>query len=163
MRISLSIITMALGISSAHADFDRWSVVKDADPFTKGETVAIDYSSSMRSGVLILCDTSNSFISMRVIPGFVYVPILEGAKPEMKFAIDGQVIVEATGRTGMVGDNLAIAEIEFSDADSKKFVDSFIACKKQVAIQDGISDKPHLLSARGSTKAGEALKACLEK
>lgn len=165
MRLPLSILAMslALGVSSAHADFDRWSVVKDDDPFSKGENVMIEYSTSLRSGVAIFCDTAKSWISIRAIPGFVFGPSLEGFEPDMKFAIDGQIIVEATGHTGMAGDNMAVAEVAFSDENSQKFVTAFIASKKQVAIQDGISDQPHLLSARGSTKAGEALKACLDK
>jgi hypothetical protein len=42
------------------------------------------------------------------------------------------------------------------------FVDAFDGARKQVAIKDGISDRPHLLTAAGSSKAGAALVKCME-
>ena len=34
--------------------------------------------------------------------------------------------------------------------------------KRQIAVKDGISDRPYLLTASGSTKAGAALVKCME-
>lgn len=165
MKFTFGLTVAASVVASlpANADFERWSIMKESDPFTKGEKVVADYMSSLRSGVLVFCDTAEPGIEIRAIPGFVYSPEMEGFSPEFAVAVDGEVLFTKSARTGMVGDNLAISSLFLNDLDAKLFIDAFAASKKQIAIKDGISDKAHLLKASGSTKAGQALQACLDK
>jgi hypothetical protein len=149
--------------TSASADFQRWSAEKEPDPFTKGEKVVVDFMSSIRSGVFIMCDTTQPGLQIRAIPGFTFDSSLEGMNPEMKIAIDGELLLTKIGQTGMLGDNLAAATMWLDDFDAKRFIEAFAASKKQIAIQDGIADKPHLMKASGSTKSAQALQSCLEK
>ena len=118
--------------------------------------------STLRSGVVVFCDTSDVGIKIRAIPGFDYVEGLALVSPKASFAIDGQKLLDADGSTGQVGNNLAAVDITLDADKALKFVKAFAAAKKQVAIKDGISDAPHLLTARGSTNAGKALSACIE-
>lgn len=136
---------------------------KEADPFSGGETVAVNFMTSPRSGVLVMCDTAKPGILVRVIPGFAYEAQMEGFAPTMKFAIDGKILFDAEGETGSVGDNLAISQVTLDAEKGKQFVDAFAAAKKQIAIDSGIAEKPHLLTARGSTSSGQALVACIQK
>lgn len=150
-------------VTPARADFERWSAEVDNDPFTKGQRVVVSYMSTVRSGVFIFCDSAKESFSVRAIPGFAYDQALEAMSPKMSFAIDGNVVLEdIDAETGSVGDNLAAAEVTLSANQASILVDAFMKAGKQVAIQDGISDQPHLLRARGSTKAGGALQKCLD-
>lgn len=161
-RLAFATAALALLSTTANADFQRWSVEKDDDPFAKGERVTVGYMSSIRSGVYIFCEPDNPGLRVRAIPGFAYSAELMLASPEMSFAIDGDILLEGvSGSTGSVGDNLATAEGTMTKDDATTFLKAFGAAKKQVAIKDGISDRPHLLRASGSTKTAEALTKCL--
>jgi len=94
--------------SPALADFQRWSVGIEDDPFSGGKKVSVDYSETIRSGALIQCDTSQQGLRFRVVPGYVHTPVLEYATPTLEFAIDGKRLFAVKGTTGSVGDNLAI-------------------------------------------------------
>jgi len=145
------------------AGFQSWSVEVDNDPFSKGSRVTVDYMSSLRSGVLIICDTAEHGLSIRAIPGFTFTEQMRGYEPVMEFAIDGERLLGQKGVTGSVGDNLAAVETKLGSGDAEKFVDTFASAKRQVAVKDGISDRPYLLAARGSTKAGAALVKCMQR
>lgn len=119
--------------------------------------------SSFRSGVVVLCDSAKYGLIVRAIPGFDYTEKLKEFTPTVKFAFDGKLLFDAEGETGSVGNSLAISQVTLDGDQAKKFVDAFALAKKQIAIDDGISDKPHLLSARGSTTAGQAIVACIDK
>ncbi len=147
--------------TSAYAGFESWSVESEDDPFSGGNRTTVDYSSSMRSGILILCDTAKPGLIVRAVPGFAFTDTLSGYTPELEFAIDGQRVLGQSGVVGAVGDNVAAAETTLSVANAETFVKAFAAAQKQIAIKDGISDRPHLLKARGSTKAGAALVKCM--
>lgn len=163
MRALLSaVLVVALSSIPAMADYKQWSTEKEEDPFSGGKRLTVDYMTSSRSGVFVFCDTAEKGLTVRAIPGFATDPVLEGATPEIEFAFDGQRAFGQQGSTGAVGDNLAIAQVALSPENAKIFVDKFVAAKKQIAIKDGISDSPHLLAARGSTKAGEALVECMK-
>jgi hypothetical protein len=146
---------------SASAGFDRWTSESEDDPFSGGNRTTVDYSTSVRSGVLIICDTAEPGLLVRAVPGFAFEAGLSDMKPEMEFAIDGSRVLGQAGRVGAVGDNVAAAETMLSKENSEAFVKAFAAAAKQIAIKDGISDRPFLLSARGSTKAGAALVKCM--
>lgn len=149
--------------SPALADFQRWSVGIEDDPFSGGKKVSVDYSETIRSGALIQCDTSQQGLRFRVVPGYVHTPVLEYATPTLEFAIDGKRLFAVKGTTGSVGDNLAIAEVEISRDQAIQLIDAFSSAKKQIAVKDGISTGPMLYKASGSTKAGQALKDCIQK
>lgn len=160
-KLGLAIAGLLLSAGTASADFERWSAEIENDPFSNGMRVTVGYMSSMRSGILIICDTKEPGMLIRAIPGFAYESSLALVTPEIQIAVDGNIMTAGDGETGSVGDNLAVSQVTLNKETALQFVDLFTAAKKQVAIKDGISDRPFLLSARGSTKASEALKRCI--
>ena len=151
----------SVGVSQA--GFREWSVDKEADLFSGGDSVSVGFMTSFRSGVMLLCDSAKEGLTIRSIPGFTYDARLEAFKPTLKFAFDGKFLFDAEGEVGAVGDNLAISQTQIKGEQAKEFVKAFAAAKKQIAISDGISDKPQLLTARGSTTAGPAIVSCIDK
>ncbi len=162
-RTSLVLAVLLAAAVPAHAGFDSWTFETEEDPFSGGQRVVVTYSASMRSGALIMCDSAQSGVMLRVIPGYTFEPGYAGFEPEVEVAFDGKRLLGQTGETGSVGDNLAVAQVMLTPENAALFVEGFKEASKQVAIKDGMSDRPHLLRARGSTKAGEALQGCLDK
>lgn len=162
MRLFTAVCAGLLALSTpALAGFESWSVESEDDPFSGGNRTTVAYSSSMRSGVIIFCDTAKTGLSVRAVPGFAFEDSLNDITPELEFAIDGKRLLGQSGAVGAVGDNMAASETTLSVGNSEIFVVAFVAAQKQIAIKDGISDRPHLLKARGSTKAGAALVKCM--
>lgn len=162
MRAIVMFLAALVAAAPAHADFMSWSAETEEDPFSGGRRVTVNFMSSIRSGVFIICDTAEQGLTVRAIPGFAYSPVLEGVYPEIEFAFDGKRLLGQHGRTGSVGDSLAAAETVLTVENSWLFVEAFDGARKQIAIKDGISDRPHLLTAAGSSKAGAALVRCME-
>ncbi|WP_046668018.1 hypothetical protein [Neorhizobium galegae] len=154
---------LALVASPARADFLSWGVETVNDPFSGGQKVQASYSSSMRSGVFIICDTSASGMEVRVLAGWEYTADIEGMEPKGRFAVDGKIVGEAEGRTGAFGQNIAGASFTLDQPTARLLAAAMAKATSQIAVQDGISDRPQLLKPRGSTKAGQALSACLGK
>lgn len=162
MRLLTAICLASLAITSpALAGFNSWTTESEDDPFSGGNRTTVDYSNSMRSGVLIVCDTAEPGLMVRAVPGFAMDANLSDFQPEMEFAVDGKRILGQAGQVGAVGDNVAAAQTQLSKENAEIFVKAFAAAQKQIAIKDGISDRPFLLTARGSTKAGAALVKCM--
>ncbi|MFC6447151.1 hypothetical protein [Shinella zoogloeoides] len=162
MRLITGLCALLLASGTpAIAGFNSWTAESEDDPFSGGNRTTVDYSNSVRSGVLIICDTAQPGLMVRAVPGFAFEAGLSDVTPEMEFAIDGAKILGQVGRVGAVGDNIAAAETQLSKENSEAFVKAFAAATKQIAIKDGISDRPFLLTARGSTKAGAALVKCM--
>ncbi len=69
-------LALTLGLSlfenQASAGLDAWSAEVEEDPFTGGKNVAIGYSTSMRSGVFLSCDSSTKTLEIKLIPGWAY-------------------------------------------------------------------------------------------
>ena len=164
MKVFGGIIVLLLNVSVANAGFDSWTADTNDDPFKGGEVVTASYVRSARSGVFVECNSTSGTVILKAIAGWAYQPGLELIKPDVKYAIDGNV-VEITGEaaTGAYGDNIAGISVNFEKIEARKLVESFARAKKQIAINDGISDSPFLLSARGSTAAGKKLIACIDK
>lgn len=158
----LSVMFFVSIAAPAMAGFQQWSVDTEDDPFSGGKRVTVDFMSSIRSGVIVICDTAETGLMFRAIPGFVFDSRLEGLTPEIEFAIDGARLLGQTGKTGVVGDNLAAAQVMLTKENAESLVAAFATAKKQIAIKDGISDRPHLLTARGSTKASASLLTCMK-
>ncbi len=160
------LIALAMGLALptvSLAGFGEWSSEVEKDPFSKGQRVTVNNMTSIRSGVLMICDSSEKGLTVRIIPGFAAVEKLAGYEPHVEFAVDETLLFGQGGETGSVGDNLAVAQVQLTPQNAKILVDAFTKAKKQVAIKDGISDRPHLMSSRGSTKSGAALTACMDK
>ncbi|WP_125270260.1 hypothetical protein [Agrobacterium sp. FDAARGOS_525] len=159
-----SVLLSALAWTApAHAGFNSWSAKTENDPFSGGTKVTANYASSVRSGVLIACDTAQSGMMVRTIPGFSYSDVLAGRRPLMEFAVDGKRLIEQSGETGSVGDNLAVAQVQLTHANAMALAEAFVKAKTQVAVRDGISDRPFLLRAAGSSKVGATLVKCLKQ
>ena len=161
MRLLISVALVCMSAIPAFAGFERWTVESEKDPFSGGLRTTINYMSSVRSGVLVICDSAQKGLEVRMIPGFAYEASLEGYTPDVEFAIDGERLMGQPGVTGSVGDNLAASMTMLTGDTAQKFVDAFAGAKSQIAIKDGIADRPYLLNARGSTKAGDALVKCM--
>ena len=158
-------LLLSLGLSlfanQALAGFGNWTAVVEDDPFSGGKNVTIDYITSLRSGVFLSCDSSTKVLEIKIVAGWEYISDLQYLEPEVQVMIDGTMIGTHVGRTGAFGDNIAGAVVELSGEEADKFIQAFMASKKQIAFKDGISDGPHLLKARGSTKAGQQMTLCL--
>ncbi|KGF71178.1 hypothetical protein LL06_00875 [Hoeflea sp. BAL378] len=161
MNVRVAVALFAMSCGSAHAGFDQWTYEKTSDPFSGGEKVEVDYSTSMRSGIFITCDTAGNGLDVRAIAGWEYDPALKAMKPAGKFAFDGEVLFGAEGVTGAFGPNIAGVQFDLAAKDAAAFSAAMKSARSQIAVQDGISNKPHLLTARGSTKAGDELLKCL--
>jgi hypothetical protein len=164
VRWFFTIILVSLSVSSwpVNAGFDRWTADKKSDPFSGGQKVTVTNMSSMRSGIVIFCDSAETGLTVRAIPGYAYQAALALIEPDIQFAFDGKKMLSQKGETGTVGDNLAVSQVTLSPENSRIFAKAFAGAVKQVAIQDGISDQPHLMTARGSTKSGRALIECMQ-
>ncbi len=163
MRIATVLVVALVSAQPAWADFERWTSQVTEDPFTQGRRVVIDFMSSIRSGVVIFCDTKGTGVRIRAIPGYTFEGVMTTLTPKMEIAIDGEMAVSGDGDVGFVGDNMAIVEVSFDKGLSELFVEKFSAAKRQVALKDGMSDSPYLLSARGTTKVAGALKKCVDE
>ena len=108
----------------------------------------------------MVCDSADPGLMIRVIPGYV-TNGAAGKISTIKFAVDGELILEHFSVMGEVGDSLATSETILTREQSEKLIEAMARAQKQIAIDDGFSDRPHLLNARGSTKAGEALRSCM--
>lgn len=161
-RVILSASVISLIATNAFALFNSWDTEVEDDPFSGGKRVTTTYMSSVRSGVLVICDSAENGLIVRAIPGFEFDEVLEGATPMFEIAVDGTRLLGETGTTGAVGSNLAISQVVLTGDNSRDFVEAFSKAQKQIAVKDGISDRPHLLTARGSTKAGAALTKCID-
>lgn len=163
MKFAFAIVCAIVGTTAAHAGGGRWTADVESDPFTKGTKVSLDYSAADNSGVAILCDTTQQGIAeIRAVPGYAYAPILKGKSPRVAVAVDGNILFELSGYTGSVGDNLAAVGGFMTAEQAREFAEAFTAAKKQIAIKDGISDRPYLLTTAGSTASGKALLSCLD-
>ena len=150
------------GASDASSGFRSWTAEKETDPFTGGIRVTAGYHDSVRSGVWIVCDTRVSGLTITVVPSYAHSTNLVGIKPKMDIAIDGEILLTAIdGWTASVGDNLAAAKYSLSPDVAQRLAAAMITARKQIAIRDGMSNLPHLLTARGSTKTGQQLATCI--
>ena len=161
--VSAVLLSSAFVVPAA-AGFDRWSIEKERDPFSGGEKITANNMSSLRSGMFVMCDTADSGLTVRAIAGWDATPAIVGKVAVSALAVDGDVLIENIFSIGgAYGANIAGVDAIISGVDVEKFLTAMIEAQRQIAFQDGISNGPMLLSARGSTASGRALKACIEK
>lgn len=165
MRRFALVAALSVFSSGAVAGFDSWTSEIEKDPFSGGEKITVTYSSSIRSGVYMFCDTAESGVEIRAVPGYIYEAGMTEYKPAMEFAIDGTRLEFTPGPASVVsvGDNLAAVNLTLSKEQAVTLVKAFASAKRQIAIKDGMSDRPHLLRATGSTRSGQAIVRCVEK
>ena len=165
-------VALFLGVSifltvHATAGLLRWSVETEPDPFSKGGRVTASFSSSVRSGVLLFYDSAKSGMELRAIAGWRMSDAdflaLSSLPLKASIAIDGEVLLtDLDVVPGQCGNSIACASIKLDSAASAAVIRAFVSARRQIAIKDGISDRPHLLTARGSTKSARALQRCLD-
>jgi hypothetical protein len=161
-------IVLIAGISGAAAGLARWSVETEKDPFSGGVEVTASYSSSFRSGVFLTCNTVKAGIELKAVAGWELnaesMLALSAMTPKAAVAVDGQVLLnDMDANTAACGQNIACITVNLDRDQSNSLLEAMIAARRQIAVKDGISDKPHLLRARGSTRSGKALLKCLNK
>ena len=153
--------TMLLATTQQAYSFDRWEVEVKKNPFTNGVDVSSVYPISFRSQVAISCDSGKTGIRLVAIPGFEFSSDLSLITPKVKIAVDGNVISGGlNGRVKAFGANLAGVVVEIDNQQAEIITSAFAAAKRQIAIKDGISTKPFLLTARGSTKSAQKIQQC---
>jgi hypothetical protein len=163
-RLIVTITSMIFGLSAATAGFDSWTVETESDPFAGAQIVTASYNSSARNGVFIECNSETGTVILKAIAGWAYIPDLALVTPEVQYAVDGNVIaISGVAETGAFGDNVAGVSVRFDADQARKLVEAFSSAKKQIAVKDGISDRPLLLKARGSTAVGKKLLGCIDK
>jgi len=163
MRFIILLISYGLFVSKAVAGFDRWSTEIESNPFSGGKDVNVLFVVSRSAQVQVRCDSTSSGLQIVAIPGFELPVDLQNEIVEIKLAVDGDVVVgDQSAVVSAFGANLAGVVIALNKNLSGSFTKAMITAKRQIAISDGISSKPFLLNARGSTKAGKALDQCLE-
>lgn len=165
MKRSAYALAVLLTVHPALAGSGRWTVEAEDDPFTGGSRIMAGYSTSPRSGIYLSCDTATKgTLHVRLVPGYAYNPALTGMSPQMRLAVDGEIVAGASpGRIGAVGDNLAAVDYALTGVEMVKLVEAFHRAQRQIAFQDGISDQSYLLKAAGSTAAAVRLRECLAK
>lgn len=173
MRIKLLTLVLAgiaffLGSADLKAGFGRWTVDTESDPFSKGDNVVAGYLSSVRSGVFIECDTAGYGIEVRAVAGWEVTSTellaLEAMDPKAAIAVDGEVLLQDLDtKPGACGQRVACITLTLDSKESEKLLNAFVSAKNQIALRDGISNKPHLLSAKGSTKSAKALLSCTKQ
>jgi hypothetical protein len=166
-RILVIAITTFLMVGSANAGWKKWSSDVKTDPFTKGEKVFLGFSLSTSSSLIVRCDTSQTGIEVRAIPGWRGDNSLLDRKPEVKLAIDGDLLFTNqkidTNVNLYGGDYLVGISAMLNRRQSEEFIARFVKAKRQIAMDDGMSTGPTITTARGSTRAGRALIKCLGK
>lgn len=84
-------------------------------------------------------------------------------EPIVRFAIDGEIILSnLSAKVSAFGANLAGVVIKLTKEDADKFTDGLLSAQRQIALEDGLSSKPFLLTARGSTAAAKKIKQCYQ-
>lgn len=149
--------------------YDTWNVEVEKDPFTGSERITVSYFQSARSGVFILCRPDESGLNLRMLPGWRFDDgdterYAEAIMSRFAIAVDGEVLDVTPTKTsfGNIDDNLANADVHIDHDAARKVVEAWINAKSQIALKDGVSDGPFLLTARGSTNSGRVLESCLD-
>lgn len=156
-------LTLSVQFSLAYAGFERWTSQVENNPFTGGTDVTVLYNLSARSQVSLSCDSAENGVNLVAIPGWEMTSSIDGFEPSMKIAVDGNIILSGLiAQIGAFGENLAGAYITLTKEDAVKLTEAFVTAQKQIAIEDGMSTKPFLMSARGSTASALKLKQCYE-
>ena len=147
--------------SSVQAGFQVWSTEITSDPFNGGISVASNYADSLRSVVFVECSSETKRVTIKIIHGFQYTAEMESMHPKIRVAVDGAVTSSFEGSVGSFGDNIAGSYVELYDSQSKDFARKFASARKSVDFQSELSTGFFSTSARGTTKAGEALSKCI--
>lgn len=150
-------------INSANAGFRSWSYEIKQNPFSGGIDVAVLYSLTERTQVQVSCDSGKSGIKIVAIPGYEMTERMRSLRPKTRIAVDGEIILsEMEGNVRSFGANKAGIIIELTKKDAVALTNAFIAAQRQIAIEDGMSARPFLLSAKGSTAAAKKIKQCYD-
>ena len=89
LRLILAAATIATAFAgSAHADFYRWSVVVEEDPFTNGNNITANYLTSIRSGLFLTCDSETKVLTIKAIAGYAYEADMTSYTPTAQVMID---------------------------------------------------------------------------
>lgn len=165
LRLLVGFVATLIAMASAPAEagFDRWSAETKYDPFTKGEQVTVSYMDSMRSGAAIICDAASSEVMIRVVPGYAFEQVMIDDTPKMAVAFDDVIMDLGTGEATSVGDNFAAVQVKVDLFTANRFSRLFRDAKRQIAFKDGMSERPMIMTARGSGRAGNDLARCIQE
>lgn len=159
----LSLALLLVSMNSANAGFERWTASAKKNPFSGGVDVSVIYNVSRNSQVQVQCDSGKQGIKIVAIPGFEASADLLIFTPSIRFAVDGKIILtDVPAKVSVFGANLAGVAITLTKENADKFTDGLLSAKRQIALEDGISSKPFLLTARGSTAAARKIKQCYQ-
>lgn len=153
---------MAL-VSPAEAGFQRWTATVTSNPFSDGTNVSVLYNMNRRAQVQVRCDSGEQGIELVMIPGYEMSFGASAFRPTVRIAVDGEIILEGIrGEVSAYGANQAGVSITLQRADADVLTDAFVKALRQIAIEDGMSQEPLLLTARGSTAAARKVQQCYQ-
>lgn len=150
-------------ITTANAGFERWTAETKKNPFSGGVDVSVLYNLNRDAQIQVNCDSAKQGITITAIPGYEASSDSLAFKPTIRFAVDGEIILsDIAARTAAYGANLLGVVIELTKENADKFTDGLLSAKRQIAIEDGMSTEPFLLTAKGSTAAAQKVKQCYQ-
>jgi len=164
MRLFLLSVSLLIAcVTTANAGFQRWSATVEKNPFSGGVDVSVLYLVSRDAQIQVRCDSGKQGITIVAIPGYEATADALAFEPSVRFAVDGDILLsDIPARVSSFGSNLAGVVIHLSKEKADRFTDGMLSARRQIAIEDGMSTKPFLLTARGSTAAARKVKQCYQ-
>lgn len=161
--IALGLILSIASINTAHAGFEKWTTTAKNNPFSGGVDVSVLYNVSCDGHIQVRCDSGEQGITIVAIPGYEANDNVLLYEPDIKIAIDGKIILtDISASVGAFGANLVGVIVKLTKQNADKLTDGFLSAQRQIAFEDGLSSKPFLLTARGSTAAAKKIKQCYQ-
>lgn len=147
-----------------------WRVTEEQDPFTNVEYVTADQATSNEVGVSVHCRTDDRGLWVNMAPGWAatsatYPVDTMRVTRDFDVAIDNQPLYLKAqyAKTEIVERNLVVISVHLDAFQSKKLVDGMIEAHSRVSFRDGASQLPIHFTADSSTRAGFALRFCMNK
>ncbi|MEP2945906.1 MAG: hypothetical protein ABJN11_16060 [Lentilitoribacter sp.] len=163
MRLLATALLFYLTTNIAYAGFERWTTTAKNNPFSGGVDVSVLYNVSRDAQVQVQCDSGEQGITIVAIPGYEVTGGVLSLEPAVNIAIDGEIILsDVKARISAFGANLVGIVIKLEKQNADKLTDGFLSAQSQIALDDGISTKPFLLTAKGSTSAAKKVKQCYQ-
>lgn len=152
----IACLVMGLAAASpALADFQRWSVVVEDDPFDGKGRLSINYMDSLKSGVIILCEQGSNKITVRRASMF---PFDQSSPPAssvtMALIVDRGESHLGFASTGLLGTGNVGFDLVREGDSARRLLQEMKDGKSKLYIKLGEAD-PEQFSLRGSTKAAE--------
>ncbi|WP_319517267.1 hypothetical protein [uncultured Martelella sp.] len=154
-------VFVAATVNAAHADYLRWSVEIEEDPFDNKGRLIMNYYDSADQGLLLLCEQESDTVIFRVATTY---PTADGVTDRpINFGIIVDKFESHLGfaRAGVLGDDLVGIDFELNDESARRLLDEMKAGQNKIYIKLFDGD-PIAAPLTGSTRAAtQAIEYCL--